>query len=734
MLLPGTQMHIITFLFVCIEAVILCYLLIYRMARPDDKTAYLNIILIFLLVVYNVTGGLLPDENLPGSYFFQMAIAYATGFITPCYFPYYVYKAFDLEKMKFHAYKGVYLFLVAPYLLFVIVFGITGKLDLAKDLLILPVAYAIWVIFSLAKAIRYKYKGNFKSSDSKEEITVLFLSLTPWVCLPIIDFLNMGQGVEASITNIGFLLLFALQIKRHIAGLRKEHERLITTEQQLTDWNNTLTDEVARRTHDLEKINEQRTNTFVNLAHETKTPLTLISNYLDEYLHKNENSEELQVVKKNIDKLTSDIVNFFDVEKFNKGIIVYNHTVISDLSDIVNEVLKIFEPYANKRLIALTASVEDNIYVKADPSALNRVVNNLIENAIKFSEDNSVIHIKLSSNGERVNFLVKDFGVGISAEYQKKVFEPYFQITNKKANGQGMGLGLPIVKKIVDELSGAIAIRSKGKIENGTEIIVDLLLHKKQENEIISKADIPSYFSSTPVEQEIERKPYNEKEKTILVVEDNISMANYLSRKLCENYNVYTALNGNEALKQLKELPVLPDLIISDVMMDKMDGYAFAKIISNNANYGHIPFIFITAKSAPNDKYEGLRLGAIDYVQKPFMMQELLQKIESILAVTSKQKRSILNTAFASLNRNDRIAQAGTLHSFEENCQMYNLSSREKEIAELICRGLKYKAIADSLYIAERTVTKHAQNIFEKVEVSNKVELCNKLEYTGSSA
>lgn len=123
MLLPGTQMHIITFLFVCIEVVILCYLLIYRLAKPDDKTAYLNIILIFLLVVYNVTGGLLPDENLPGSYFIQMAIAYATGFITPCYFPYYVYKAFGLEKMKFHAYKGVFFFLISPYILFVIVFA-----------------------------------------------------------------------------------------------------------------------------------------------------------------------------------------------------------------------------------------------------------------------------------------------------------------------------------------------------------------------------------------------------------------------------------------------------------------------------------------------------------------------------------------------------------------------------------------------------------------------------------
>ena len=730
MLLPGTQMHIITFLFVCIEAVILCYLLIYRLARPDDKTAYLNIILIFLLEVYNITGGLLPDKNLPGSYFIQMAIAYGTGFITPCYFPYYVYKAFGLEKMKFHAYKGVFFFLIAPYVLFVIVFGITGDLNLAKDLLILPVAYAVWVIASLVKSIKYKHQGNFKTSGSKEELTVLFLSLTPWVGLPIIDFLNLGQGIEASITNIGFLLLFALQLKRHIADLRTEHERLVHTEKQLLNWNSTLQNEVTKRTNDLEKINEQRTNTFVNLAHETKTPLTLITNYLDEYLHKNEESEELLVVKKSIDKLTSDIVNFFDVEKFNKGLIVYNHNLITDVSDIIKGALELFEPYANKKKVKLLTAIENNILGKADPSAINRVANNLIENAIKFSDEEATILIKLYKDDKLFNFVVQDFGVGIPTEYQKKIFEPYFQITSKKANGQGMGLGLPIVKKIIDELDGTIAVKSKGELERGTEFTVTLPVYQRRSSEEISKPDIPSYFSSTPVELEIECKPYNDKEKAILVVEDNISMANYLSKKLCENYNVYTALNGNDALKQLKELPVLPDLIISDVMMDKMDGYAFAKIISNNSSYGHIPFIFITAKSAPNDKYEGLRLGAIDYIRKPFRIQELLHKIESILAVTSKQKRSILNTAFASLNRNDRIAQAGTLHSFEENCQMYNLSSREKEIAELICRGLKYKAIADSLYIAERTVTKHAQNIFEKVDVSNKVELCNKLEYT----
>lgn len=240
MLLPGTQMHLLTFLFVCIEIVILSYLLIYRLARPDDKSAYLNIILIFLLIVYNVTGGLLPDENLPGSYYLQTSIAYATGFVTPCYFPYYVYHAFHLEKMKFHAYKGVFIFLIAPYVIFVILFVSSGNLEAAKNLLIIPTAYALWVIITLIRAVRHKYKNSFETKGAKEELAVSFISLTPWVSLPVIDFYNLGQSVEATTTNTGFLLLLALQLKQHIRMVKAEHQRLIDSEEKLSGWNEKL--------------------------------------------------------------------------------------------------------------------------------------------------------------------------------------------------------------------------------------------------------------------------------------------------------------------------------------------------------------------------------------------------------------------------------------------------------------------------------------------------------------
>jgi len=287
MLVPGTQMQVITFGFVCIETVILFYLFIHRLARPDDKTSLLNIVLISLLIIYNLTGGLLPDPRLPGSFFIQNCIAYATGFITPCYFPYYVYKAFGLEKMKFHAYKGVYFFLMLPYLIFVILFGISGNLETAKNLLILPVVYALWIIHSLQKSIQQKYSGMIAGNKSKEEIAVLFLSITPWVGLPVIDFFNLGQAVEAAITNTGFLLLLALHLKRNIVQLKTEYQRLIDSELRLRGWNERLQEEVDNRTRELEKINgEVRFNKNCQLYRLTAREKEIANLVRQGYTHK----------------------------------------------------------------------------------------------------------------------------------------------------------------------------------------------------------------------------------------------------------------------------------------------------------------------------------------------------------------------------------------------------------------------------------------------------------------
>lgn len=291
-----------------------------------------------------------------------------------------------------------------------------------------------------------------------------------------------------------------------------------------------------------------------------------------------------------------------------------------------------------------------------------------------------------------------------------------------------MGLGLPIVKKIIEDLKGQIFINSNPKLDIGAKITVLLHRHVITPNEIISDKPINNNISIDIEKLNVKETIYDENKETILIVEDNVSMINYLLAKLTEKYNVYAAMNGNEALNKINGLKFLPDLIISDVMMDKVDGYTFAKIVSKDPHYNHIPFIFLSAKSSKNDKVQGLKLGAIDFIQKPFSINELMQKIESILSNAGKQKKAALTTAFNALSVSENLKSPPISGTFYQNCQLYNLTSREKDIAKLICEGFKYKKIGETLFIAERTVTKHAQNIFEKVQVVNKIELINKLE------
>jgi two-component system sensor histidine kinase ChiS len=258
--------------------------------------------------------------------------------------------------------------------------------------------------------------------------------------------------------------------------------------------------------------------------------------------------------------------------------------------------------------------------------------------------------------------------------------------------------------------------------------LISLYQYTQVTNETFISKVIPKTVAIMKEELKIEEVFFDEEHQTILIVEDNITMLNYLFKKLSEKYNTYAALNGNDALKKLKEIKTLPDLIITDIMMDKLDGYDLVKIISKSATYSQIPFIFLSSKAAFNDKLQGLKLGAIDYVPKPFSISELLQKIDSILSYVGKQKRAIWNKAISMVNSNNTLQKKDiSSGAFEQNCELYHLTTREKDIAKLICQGQKYKDISEFLFIAERTVTKHAQNIFDKTQVSNKIELINKL-------
>jgi DNA-binding NarL/FixJ family response regulator/anti-sigma regulatory factor (Ser/Thr protein kinase) len=394
--------------------------------------------------------------------------------------------------------------------------------------------------------------------------------------------------------------------------------------------------------------------------------------------------------------------------------------------------LPLFEYYCSKQKIKLRTSIEENIYLKADPYAINRIANNIIENAIKFTDEGGEITISLSKKNNNILFSVQDNGVGISPSLQKKIFEPYYQIGHKNTSLQGMGLGLPIVKNVVDSLAGEIVVESNPGLVPGTKILIILTKHDLKAEEMpvqsAKEASNPNYqFADYAIEDTV----YLPERHSILLVEDNKAMLQFLCNKFREKFNVYYALNGAEALRKLHELPVIPDLILSDIMMDKMDGFAFAQVISEQANYNHIPIIFLTAKSTPTDRLKGLKLGAIDFVSKPFSFEELNQKIETILLNISKQQTAIINSSILNLKTLKKLNTENPTviydSKFDQNIRLLNLTNREIEIAKLIVMGKTYREIATELFISEKTVTKHIQNMFEKAVVSNKVGFINKL-------
>jgi PAS domain S-box-containing protein len=477
-----------------------------------------------------------------------------------------------------------------------------------------------------------------------------------------------------------------------------------------------------------EEAGRQKTTFFINLAHEIKTPLTLIKNYLEKYIAKKGMDEDIRIIKHNLDKMIRDIVNYMDAEKLSKEQIFYDHDQIICLSDILRNKIILFKNLAGDKRITLESQLEENVYIKADPYAIDRVINNLIDNAIKYTDSGGKIEITLSVLDGSVMIKVSDSGIGMTREQQKYIFKAFHQLSHAKRNIQGIGMGLYIVKKIVDSLDGKLIVESCP--DRGTCFSVILHRHIISENDYILK----NVLVSQPIQrgygiQELKEENIQAGKPNILLVDDNAELLVFLQSSLKQKYNVFFAFNGRQALEKMKNIPA-PDLIISDVMMDELDGHRFLKSLSVNDDFKHIPFIFLTVKDTINDKLKGLIEGAVDYIFKPFLIDEVMVKTENILKNTRILKdrniTQIGNKLEQFLRSNlEQDTQLSEYNHFEDICKKYNITCREKQVAELLSRGLLNKEISHKLNVSLSTVDFHIHNIYKKLNVQNKVELLN---------
>lgn len=725
----------VTFLITMFEIVMLVFQVIYFLERPGDKSRLQYLVLLVFLIAYNVCGGLFPDPMWLIPIALQTILAYLVGFTMSMYVVYYFYKVFDLQHLKFFATYGLVLFLFVPFLfLFIVPFLLTGDVLLSSRLtVIIPFLYGVGFIYYTARALKRKFSEHKKEGKTFEDplyehAIAAYISMVCWAALPVIVFFGDFQVLEHSVTNAGFLMMTIIYVRSAISQSRREYQKLLDSEKNLQELNNDLRNKVKHRTRRLEQLMEERKTTFINLAHETKTPLTLINNYLDDYIQKNKNSEEINIIKQNIGRLTADIVNFFDVESYEKGFSMYNHDQVSNFSLLLTAKIVLFETAAKRKGIKLQYQVDESVCVKAHPGAVDRIVNNILDNAIKYSVKNSSVTISLTTEDDKAVFSVTDAGPGIPSELHEKIFDPYYKLSVQGKNFEGMGMGLSIVKRIAEDVGGQIFLESEPGAGTEMKIVLPLCYGPTIQPQDIGSAagDVEFALNQTLLEESLDK----EGKPLILIVEDNREMMNFLIQKLKSNYNVAIAMNGKEALERMEKLQAL-DLIISDVMMDEIDGFDFCKSVNELSRYSHIPFIFLTAKARAEDRIRGLGLGAVDYVQKPFRIEELHAKIESILTNLKRHRAAVVSKAYQSMLADTGLAASRTISpkrcAFTDNCRKYRLSSREVEIIQLLITGLPYKIIGDNLNISDKTVAKHISNIFSKVEVGNKLELINKL-------
>lgn len=393
---------------------------------------------------------------------------------------------------------------------------------------------------------------------------------------------------------------------------------------------------VDEQTEELQKAAEQKQRFFTGITHELKTPLSLIVGPLDDMADQPEGitpetvKNRLSLIHRNSHRLKHLVDQILDVSKLNADAIRLTLQPV-DLAEFTRRVSGQFQSLLEQKELSLnihTEPIAGQIYVDAE--AWERIVINLLSNAIKFSPKGSEIEVKIEDRGDSVQVSIRDEGPGISAEHQQKIFEYLYQVEGSKA-AEGTGIGLYLVKGLIEEMGGIINVHSEeGK---GAEFTITLKKGAGHFNAVHTldheplKTESPSY-KELKSSQDPAKSKSNNVEK-ILVVEDNFDFRNYLKSILQEKYSVITASNGNEALQVLEK--ETPGLIISDVMMPKMGGLEFVNFLRKKDHFKHLPVIFLSAKNHEADVETGLSTGADIYLTKPIRSKMLLSQIEAVL-------------------------------------------------------------------------------------------------------
>lgn len=428
----------------------------------------------------------------------------------------------------------------------------------------------------------------------------------------------------------------------------------------------------------LQEIDHLKTTLYTNITHEFRTPLTVIQGMADELENQPQQSTKTKIglIKKNSHKLLTMVNQMLDLSKLQAGQATLDLKQ-ADVLVFINYLVEAHESLAKSKNHSLQFySEEEQLLMDFDAKKLETILTNLISNAIKFSREYGkilVIAKKIkTANTASLEIEVRDKGIGIAAAQLPFIFDRFHQVNNAKEN-QGTGIGLALVHELVKTMKGNIRVESE--LDKGTTFYLSIPIQNKAAIKVQSKPQI-QVPSSTLFNLEKEQVlPANEL-PTLLIIEDNIDVIYYLQVCLENQYQIQTSRNGKEGVEKAYEL--IPDIIISDVMMPLMDGFEVCRMLKEDNRTNHIPIILLTAKAHSKDKLTGLTKGADAYLIKPFEKAELLVRLENLLSIrrTLQQKYlEELNIAGQTINTSNNQPL-----SFIQQVEQYILTHIEEDL------------------------------------------------------
>ncbi|TGV01849.1 hybrid sensor histidine kinase/response regulator transcription factor [Flavivirga rizhaonensis] len=390
----------------------------------------------------------------------------------------------------------------------------------------------------------------------------------------------------------------------------------------------------------LEELSQLKLTFFTNISHEFRTPLTLIIGFIERLQTFSATLPELDRQKyydkifknsKILLKLINQLIGFRKLEHGKLKLKVsYN-----DLTNFIILLSENFNEVANRKKIIFNVHHEQEIITWFDAEIIERVLFNLLSNAFKFTPISGKISVNLRSDNEYAYIEVEDSGKGIPNEIQEHIFERF---SNTNSEGKfGSGIGLSFIKNLIEMHHGSISFKSAEGIGSTFKVILPMDKSTYSYDEI-SEEDITldgklknQHWLLPAVEiDEIENKDTaNTKFQSILLVEDNKDILYFLEETFKTQFNIYKAEEGQQAFDICLDNNI--DLVISDIMMEGMDGYSFCKKLKSDDRINHIPIILLTAKNTPESKIKGYSLGAEAYVSKPFSLKELEARVEALL-------------------------------------------------------------------------------------------------------